>query len=53
MPALELGGLTLGAREGVIALIVLVTIYMVFVLLRMLYLAQQACRCSRAGGFVA
>lgn len=41
MPALELGGLTLGAREGVIALIVLVTIYMVFVLLRMLYLRSK------------
>lgn len=41
MPALELGGLTLGVREGVIALIVLVTIYMVFVLLRMLYLRSK------------
>lgn len=41
MPALELGGLTLGLREGVIALIVLVTIYMLFVLLRMLYLRNR------------
>lgn len=35
MPALELGGMTLGVREGVIVLIALVAIYMVFVLLRM------------------
>ncbi len=35
MPALELGGMTLGVREGVIVLITLVAIYMVFVLLRM------------------
>lgn len=38
MPVLELGGLTLGIREGVIALIVLVAFYMGFVLLRMFYL---------------
>ena len=42
LPALELGGLTLGLREGVIALIVLVTIYMLFVLLRMLYLRNKS-----------
>lgn len=35
MPALELGGMTLGVREGVIVLITLVAIYMVFVLWRM------------------
>lgn len=35
MPALELGGMTLGVREGVIVLITLVAVYMVFVLLRM------------------
>jgi len=35
MSALELGGMTLGVREGVIVLIALVAIYMVFVLLRM------------------
>lgn len=35
MPALELGGMTLGLREGVIALIALVAVYMLFVLLRM------------------
>lgn len=35
MPALELGGMTLGLREGVIVLIALVAVYMVFVLLRM------------------
>ncbi|MFH1660860.1 MAG: hypothetical protein FD131_1116 [Rhodocyclaceae bacterium] len=36
MPALELGGMTLGLREGVIGLIALVAAYMLFVLLRML-----------------
>lgn len=35
MPVLELGGMTLGLREGVIAMIVLVAAYMVFVVLRM------------------
>lgn len=35
MPALELGGMTLGLREGVIGLIALVAVYMLFVLLRM------------------
>lgn len=35
MPALELGGMTLGLREGVIMLIALVAVYMLFVLLRM------------------
>lgn len=35
MPALELGGMTLGLREGVIVLIALVAIYMLFVLWRM------------------
>jgi len=35
MPALELGGMTLGVREGVIVLITLVVIYIGFVLLRM------------------
>lgn len=35
MPVLELGGMTLGLREGVIVLIALVAAYMLFVLLRM------------------
>jgi hypothetical protein len=35
MSALELGSMTLGLREGVIVLIVLVAVYMLFVLLRM------------------
>lgn len=35
MPALEFWGIALGLREGVILLILLVTLYMVFVLLRM------------------
>ncbi len=35
MPALQLGGMTFGLREGVLVLIVLVAIYMAFVLLRM------------------
>lgn len=34
LPTLELGGIVLGVREGVIVLISLVAIYMVFVLLR-------------------
>lgn len=42
MPALELGGMTLGVREGVIVLITLVAIYMVFVALRMHRLRSQA-----------
>ena len=41
MPAIELGGMTLGMREGVIVLITLVAIYMVFVLLRMRRLRSQ------------
>jgi hypothetical protein len=41
MPALELGGMTLGVREGVIALITLVAIYMLFVLLRMRHLRNK------------
>lgn len=35
MPALELGGMTLGLREAVIVLIALVAAYMLFVVLRM------------------
>lgn len=35
MPALQIGGMTIGLREGVVVLIVLVAIYMAFVLLRM------------------
>ena len=42
MPALELGGMTLGLREGVIGLIVLVALYMLFVLLRMLPLRRRS-----------
>ncbi|UCV23342.1 DUF2802 domain-containing protein [Ferribacterium limneticum] len=41
MPALELGGMTLGLREGVIGLIALVAAYMLFVLLRMLLLRNR------------
>lgn len=41
MPALELWGMTLGLREGVIGLIVLVAVYMLFVLLRMLPLRRR------------
>lgn len=41
MAALELGGMTVGLREGVIALIVVVAVYMVFVLLRMRRLRKQ------------
>lgn len=41
MPALELGGMTLGVREGVIALIVLVAFYMAFELLRMRRLQKK------------
>ncbi len=41
LPALELGGLTLGVREGVIALISLLAIYMAFVLFRVWWLRRQ------------
>jgi hypothetical protein len=41
VPALELGGMTLGLREGVIALIALVAVYMLFVLLRMRRLRKK------------
>lgn len=41
MPALELGGMTLGLREGVIGLIALVAAYMLFVLLRMIFLRNR------------
>lgn len=41
MPAFELGGMTLGLREGVIVLIALVAAYMLFVLLRMLLLRNR------------
>ncbi|NTV69767.1 MAG: DUF2802 domain-containing protein [Azonexaceae bacterium] len=41
MPALELGGMTLGLREGVIGLIALVAAYMLFVLVRMLLLRNR------------
>jgi hypothetical protein len=41
MPALELGGITLGVREGVIVLITLVAFYMLFVLLRMRHLRNK------------
>lgn len=39
--ALELAGVTLGVREGVIALIALVALYIIFVLLRMLRLHNR------------
>jgi len=42
LPALELGGMTLGLREGVIVLIALVAAYMLFVLLRMLLLRNRS-----------
>lgn len=41
MPALELGGISLGVREGVVVLITLVAVYMVFVLLRMRRLRKK------------
>jgi len=41
LPALELGGMTFGLREGVIGLIALVAAYMLFVLLRMLLLRNR------------
>lgn len=41
MPALELGGMTLGLREGVIGLIALVAAYMLFVLVRMFLLRNR------------
>jgi len=42
LSALELGGMTLGLREGVIVLIALVAAYMLFVLLRMLLLRNRS-----------
>jgi len=41
LPALDLGGLTLGMREGVIALIALAAVYIIFVLVRMLRLRNR------------
>lgn len=41
MPTLDLGGMTLGVREGVMALIALAAIYIVFVLLRMFRLRNH------------
>lgn len=41
MPTLDLGGVTLGMREGVIALIALAAIYIAFVLLRMFRLRNH------------
>ena len=41
MPAFELGGMTLGLREGVMGLIALVAAYMLFVLVRMLLLRNR------------
>lgn len=41
MPTLELAGVTLGMREAVIVLIVLVAIYMLFVVLRMRHLRRR------------
>lgn len=48
MPALELGGMTLGLREGVIVLIALVAVYMLFVLLRMRRLRNKPLETSLA-----
>lgn len=42
MPTLELAGVTLGMREAVIVLIVLVAIYMLFVVLRMRHLRRRS-----------
>ena len=44
MPAFELGGMTLGLREGVMGLIALVAAYMLFVLVRMLLLRNRPSR---------
>ena len=41
MSALELSGMTLGLREGLIGLIALVAVYIIFVLLRMFRLRQR------------
>ena len=41
-PTFEIAGLTLGLREGLIGLIVLVALYMAFELLRMRYLRNKA-----------
>jgi len=49
LPAVEVGGVTLGMREGVIALIVLVALYIVFVLLRMLRLRHRSAPPVSAG----
>ncbi len=49
MPALEIGGIALGMREGVIALIALVAIYIVFVLWRMRRLHGPAGKAEPTG----
>jgi hypothetical protein len=48
MPALELGGMTLGLREGVIVLIALVAAYMLFVLIRMLLMRNRMALSDKA-----
>jgi hypothetical protein len=53
MPALELGGMTLGLREGVIVLIALVAAYMLFVLIRMLLMRNRMALSDKAGTPVA
>lgn len=42
MTTLEVGGMTIGLREGLMALIVLVAVYILFVLLRMFHLRKPA-----------
>jgi hypothetical protein len=46
---LELGGMTLGLREGLIGLIGLVAFYILFVLLRMLHLRKPAASVPATG----
>ena len=38
---MELGGISIGVREGVLGLIALIALYIIFVLLRMLFLHRQ------------
>ena len=52
MPVLELGGMTLGLREGVIVLIALVAVYMLFVLVRMRRLHNRRLGVSAKPGSV-
>jgi len=51
--SIDLGGVVLGVREGVIALIALVAIYMAFVLLRMRHLRNQRAKAQAQAPAVA